>query len=71
MSKALYCDRCGKLFQDCMGNYHVTVEFDKYNEPILDGDLCVDCQDDLEAFVFSKEEDKEKDSKEDSKENKK
>ena len=53
MSKAIYCDRCNKLFLEDV-SHHSKIEFDRYNEVIFDGDLCNKCQDALEDFLERK-----------------
>ena len=51
MSKAIYCDHCEKLFSE----EHVKVaEITIYNNEVMKLDLCSDCHDQLESWVYAK-----------------
>lgn len=49
----MYCDRCKKLFSADQSSRSKVI-FEKYNEPVFDGDLCHKCQDRLEDFLEKK-----------------
>lgn len=51
MSKAVYCDRCGKLFQEGVIK-QVKIQFLGYaSEEEMLLDLCEKCHDKLEDFI--------------------
>ena len=56
MARALYCDRCGKLFREGQ-SAKATMKFEKYNDE-FNGDMCSSCLDELECAFYTKEEKK-------------
>jgi len=51
MSKAIYCDHCENLFTD---EQIKTIKIEPFYNEDLKLDLCKDCHDQLEAWIYSK-----------------